>query len=227
MSIFRLTGSLAGAVAITLICCLMAPLMSREADLQLQESNGSVRVCALPSPVKKQEKIKIVPKKIFPASTPRRKKKVKKAFVRPEEIRLTPLKMEAVPLMAAGLPVPLSAPLPAAPAPVKVNALKPGLGVAGVYQLASVDVQPRIKQFRHPLYPSRAKGQGVEGKVVVRCVVTEGGKVKASRILMANPAGYFERAVLKAVKTWTFVPAKLNGETVAVSVDIPLSFTLD
>ncbi len=93
--------------------------------------------------------------------------------------------------------------------------------------MATVDVQPRLRQYRPPLYPPRARGQGVEGKVVVRCVVTAGGRVKEEKIIQANPAGYFEQAALKAVKKWTFVPATLNGEKVPVYVDIPLSFTLD
>ncbi len=223
MSFLRLTGSLISAMGITLICCFMAPLMSQESDLRLPAPLDSIQIFALPSPMKKPAKIKIIPKKIFQASHPRRKKKLKREPIRPQEIRLNQLKMETVPLMAANLP----APLPVVVKPRMVDALKTGPVAGGIYQSGAVDVQPRLKRYRPPLYPPRAKGQRIEGKVVVRCVVSAGGKVNEAKIIKAKPAGYFERAALKAVKNWTFVPAILNGKKVSVYVDIPLSFTLD
>ncbi len=219
----RLTGSLIGAMGVTLIFCMMAPLMSRTSVPQVLETVAPVRIFPLPEPVKVLENQIIIPKKTIPLSGSPRKEKLRKKAVRPENIQLRPLEMETVPLMAATLPTPL----PAAPEPVLTKTMATDPGGADVFQVASVDVQPRLKRYRPPLYPPRARGQGVEGKVVVRCVVSAGGKVKDAKIIKVEPVGYFERAALKAVKKWTFVPAKLNGEKVPVYVDIPLSFTLD
>lgn len=223
MSVMRLTGSVITAMGVTLVFCMMAPLMSRTSGPQVQEILDPVRIFPLPEPMKILEKQIIIPKKIVPISGSPRKEKVKKKAVRPENIQLMPLEMESVPLMAATLPTPL----PAAPDPVLTTTMTTDPGGADVFQVASVDVQPRLKRYRPPLYPPRARGQGVEGKLVVRCVVSAGGKVKDAKIIKVEPRGYFEQAALKAVKKWTFVPAKLNGEKVPVYVDIPLSFTLD
>jgi len=226
MTFFRLTGSLVCAMGITLICCFIAPLMSRESNIGIAEPHAFVQVFSLPSPVKKNEKIKARLQKVLPNSTTPRKKKLKRESVLPQKIQPNPLTMETSPLIAMGL-APLPPPLPAAPRPIKAKPGKTYSRIPGPYLLASVDVQPSLKRYRPPLYPPRAKGQRIEGKVVVRCVVTAGGKVKKPKIINAKPAGYFERAALKAVKKWTFVPAKLGGKKVAVYVDIPLSFTLD
>ena len=141
----------------------------------------------------------------------------------PVDVQLNPLKIESAPLKAATLP----AYLPDALEPAKTKALETNPAAAGIYQVASIDIPPRIKRYYPPLYPPRAKGQGVEGKVVVRCVVSASGRVRDVKIIQAEPAGYFEKTALKSVAKWTFVPAKFKGKKVAVYVDIPLSFSLD
>lgn len=241
MHFLRMTGSLLGALSVTLMFCFMAPLMSKKAGELRSELVLPVQISPLLSPVEKPKQRKIIPKKIFQVSRSLQKRTPVKEIMEPVDIRLNPLKIEAIPLMAATLPAPLPVPLPApqsqslskpSPEPValkpaKTKASKITPAATGIYQVASIDIPPKIKWYNLPLYPPRAKGKGIEGKVVIRCVVSAGGKVRDAKVIQAEPAGYFERAALKSVVKWTFVPAKLKGEKVAVYVDIPLSFSLD
>lgn len=223
MRILHLTGSFLGALGVTLIFCFMAPLMSKTSGDPRPELISPVQISPLLSPVEKSKQRKIIPKKIFQAARPHQKRTPVKEIMEPVDIRLNPLKIEATPVMDATLPTPL----PAAPEPVKANVPETKPAASSIYHVASIDIPPRIKRYSPPLYPPRAKGQGIEGKVVVRCVVSSGGRIRDAKIIQAEPAGYFERAALKSVVKWTFVPAKLKGEKVAVYVDIPLLFSLD
>jgi protein TonB len=217
----RLAGSLAGTLCITLMICLVAPLMSTKQTAAVPTLISPVQLVPLPSPLEKQKNIRIIPKKIHPFSKSPPKKISKREKIESVPIQMNPLKMEVTPTMAATMPMPL------ATEPVKTKAVKTTPGTAGIYDMAMVDSPPRLKHYTPPIYPLRAKGQGIEGKVFVRCVVSVGGKVLNSRILQADPVGYFEKAALKSVKRWTFIPAKIQGKRVAVRVDIPLSFSLD
>jgi len=223
MRILHLTASLLGALGVTLAFCFMAPLMSKTSGEARPELIRPVQISPLLSPVEQPKQRKIIPKKIFQVSRPHQKRTPVREIMEPVDIQLNPLEIEVAPLMAATLPTPL----PAALEPVKTNAPEVNPSSTGIYEVASIDIPPRIKRYSPPLYPARAKGQRIEGKVVVRCVVSAGGKIQDAKVIQAEPAGYFERAALKSVVKWTFVPAKFKGKKVAVYVDIPLSFSLD
>ncbi len=217
----RLAGSLVGTLCITLLICLVAPLMSAEQAAVVPTLISPVQLVPLPAPLEKQKNKRIIPKKILQFSKSLPKKTSTREKIESVPIQMNPLKMEATPTMAATMPLPLAA------EPVKTKAVKTTPGTAGIYDMATVDHPPRLKHYSPPIYPPRAKGQGVEGKVFVRCVVSAGGKVLSTRIIQADPVGYFEKAALRSVKKWTFIPAKIQGKRVAVRVDIPLSFSLD
>ncbi len=221
MPALRLAGSLVGTLCFTLVFCLMAPLMSGKQGAVLPELISPVQLIPLPAASRERQKqIKIFPKTILRLSKSPQRKIPKREKIDPIQIQMNPLKMEETPTMAATMPLAV-----AAPEPVKTNVKTTPGGT--IYDMAEVDTPPRLKYYSPPMYPPRAKGQGVEGRVFVRCAVSAGGKVLNARIIQADPVGYFEKAALKSVKKWTFIPAKFQGKKVAVHVDIPLSFSLD
>lgn len=222
MPALRLTGSLLGTLCFSLVFCLMAPLMSGKPEVVIPALISPVQLVPLAAPLERQKQIRILPKKMLRLSKLPPKKIPKREKIDPIQIQMNPLKMETIPTMAATMPLPA-----AAPEPIKTTAVKTAPGTTGIYDMAVVDSPPRLKHYSPPMYPPRAKGQGVEGKVFVRCAVSAGGKVLNARIIQADPVGYFEKAALKSIKTWTFIPAKFQGKKVAVHVDIPLSFSLD
>lgn len=96
-----------------------------------------------------------------------------------------------------------------------------------VFNAGDVDVPPRIKKYFPPLYPPKARGQRIEGKVMIRALVLPNGLPQKVRVISADPGGYFERAAMDAVWRWTFYPAEEAGEKVKVLVDIPIEFKLN
>lgn len=65
-----------------------------------------------------------------------------------------------------------------------------------------------------PDYPKRALKRGVSGQVTVEFDVDTQGRVVAPRVLSAQPADIFNRAVLQALNEFRFLPLVLNGEAV-------------
>lgn len=88
-----------------------------------------------------------------------------------------------------------------------------------------------------PVYPKELKDKGVTGKVVIKLNVYRDGSVRGAKILRkSNNAATEEEqsranklflgAVVKAVKTWKFEPAKLNGQPITVWHTVTIPFKL-
>lgn len=86
----------------------------------------------------------------------------------------------------------------------------------------SVGVLRRI----HPLYPLIAKKSGWEGTVLVRVTVEKNGR--ASQVDVSRSSGHkvLDDAALKAIKRWTFRPARDGNIPIRSVVVIPLKFSL-
>jgi periplasmic protein TonB len=64
------------------------------------------------------------------------------------------------------------------------------------------DVKP-VKKVR-PKYPREAEDQKIEGRVKVRLKVELDGTVSNVEVLLAEPPGVFDDAVLEAVRQYVF-----------------------
>jgi len=77
--------------------------------------------------------------------------------------------------------------------------------------------KPAVKPVRiagkAPVYPEVAKKARVCGMVIVELLIERDGRVSAARILKPLPFG-LDQAVIDAVKTWRYKPAKQNGRAV-------------
>ena len=69
-----------------------------------------------------------------------------------------------------------------------------------------------------PVYPEKAKKNGISGIVIVEAVIDKTGHVASAEAIKPLPFGV-DAAVLDAVKQWTFRPGTLNGEPVDVIFD--------
>ncbi|WP_462137785.1 energy transducer TonB [Candidatus Mycalebacterium sp.] len=65
-------------------------------------------------------------------------------------------------------------------------------------------------------YPEEALRKGIEGWVLVSFTVSKTGAVKDPRVVKAQPAGFFERAALRAVKRFKYKPKIIGGEAIEV-----------
>ena len=97
----------------------------------------------------------------------------------------------------------------------------------GEWGLGDLD-QPLTPLVRiPPVYPLRAKRQGVEGWVRVKFLVRASGKVTRVEILEAQPEKLFDNSVRRCVLGWHFKPGTVEGEPVAVWAETVIRFKLE
>jgi TonB family protein len=73
-------------------------------------------------------------------------------------------------------------------------------------------------------YPEAARRLNLSGEVVLRIVVEANGAVGRIDVVSAGPAGMTEAAV-DAVRHWTYRPARVAGQPVAVWKLVRVRFT--
>lgn len=90
------------------------------------------------------------------------------------------------------------------------------------HTLTGVGVLRRVS----PLYPLIAKKSGWEGTVLVRVTVEKNGR--ASQVDVSRSSGHnvLDDAALKAIRRWTFRPARDGNIPIRSVVVIPLKFSL-
>jgi protein TonB len=92
-------------------------------------------------------------------------------------------------------------------------------------EFGSTDGPSFLKMIK-PEYPRLARRLGKEGKVVLRLLIDEHGRLVNVEIV--EKAGYgFDEAAIEAVKASSFQPAKLNGISVACKALLPVRFRLE
>jgi protein TonB len=87
------------------------------------------------------------------------------------------------------------------------------------------DLKPPTK-LRHvtPIYPELARRAGVQGVIVLECVIDPSGHVADVKVLRGHPL--LEPAAVDAVRQWIYTPTRLNGVPVAVVLTVTVRFTM-
>ena len=73
-----------------------------------------------------------------------------------------------------------------------------------------------------PVYPPETQTEHIDGVVVVRVTIDEGGSVSRAES-MSGPPALIPRTI-EAVKQWKYRPFLLNGEPVEVETTVEISF---
>ncbi|MBL9201261.1 MAG: TonB family protein [Opitutaceae bacterium] len=84
----------------------------------------------------------------------------------------------------------------------------------------------RIVSNPPPVYPPILRSHRIEGEARISLVVSEEGSTQDVECVEANDRRFGDAAV-EAVKKWRFVPAMWQGKPVAISMQVPIVFTLD
>ena len=84
---------------------------------------------------------------------------------------------------------------------------------------------PILLREEKPKYTSDAMRAKVQGLVTVQAVVEPDGMVRRARVINALHPDLDEQALI-AARRWTFTPARLNGDAVAVVIVLQLEFRL-
>ena len=90
-----------------------------------------------------------------------------------------------------------------------------------------VDQAPRVIKQERPVYPLVARRRNLSGKVTVKFLVDQSGRVVKPKILDAYPQGIFEESVLESISRWQFKPGIYRGKEVATWVVLPIQFRLE
>lgn len=80
--------------------------------------------------------------------------------------------------------------------------------------------------MKNVVYPESAKAEKIQGKVLIKAVVGEDGKVISAELADdGNPV--LAEAAIAAIKETEFIPATKDGKKIKAEVMIPVMFKLD
>ncbi len=82
--------------------------------------------------------------------------------------------------------------------------------------------EPRLIASALPVYPIGARQSGVEGDVVVNTTIDKNGNVVGMRVASGPPL--LRQAALDALRRWKYEPSRLNGQPVAVEMQVTIKF---
>ncbi len=76
-------------------------------------------------------------------------------------------------------------------------------------------------------YPNEALERGLEGRVMLRVLITEGGKAEHVQIYQSSGEPLLDSAALRTAQTFVFSPATLDNRPTKSSVLLPVEFVLE
>lgn len=84
---------------------------------------------------------------------------------------------------------------------------------------------PEVVESVEAVYPEEAKALGIQGEVVLEVDISAEGEVLDARVI--EPAGHgFDEAAVEAVRSFRFLPAEVDGEPAAVTIEYRYRFEL-
>jgi protein TonB len=107
------------------------------------------------------------------------------------------------------------------------GSIGPGVSPAAIYSVNVVEEQPERIGGPVPRYPEVLRQAGIEGEVVVECVVDTLGRVEPGTVrVVSSTHALFEQPARETVGSSVFRPGRLDGRPVRVRVRLPLIFKL-
>lgn len=86
--------------------------------------------------------------------------------------------------------------------------------------------QPYALSAPVPPYPPLARREGTEGKVKLKVLISEEGRVNGVSLFRSSGSPLLDQAALETLEKWRFSPAMENGRRVAAWVVVPVVFSL-
>ncbi len=82
---------------------------------------------------------------------------------------------------------------------------------------------PQVVRSVEPVMPASERRPGLQKTAVIACAIDAKGAVREPYV-QASAGAAFDRSALDAVRRYSFIPAKKNGEPVMVIMDISVNF---
>jgi TonB family protein len=101
---------------------------------------------------------------------------------------------------------------------------------SSVHMIGGDVTAPIVKHRVEPHFPEsarRAMGGGTNVIVIIRCIITREGCVRAVNLLLQSPYPELNGAALQAIAQWTFEPGRLHGVPVDVEFNLTVNFLVD
>jgi TonB family protein len=88
------------------------------------------------------------------------------------------------------------------------------------------DIAPptKIRDVR-PIYPADAKDAGIQGVVILECVIDPNGNVADVKVLRGHPS--LIDAAIQAVRQWQYTTTTFGGKPVSLLMTVTVNFTLE
>jgi TonB family protein len=86
-------------------------------------------------------------------------------------------------------------------------------------------IMPRFASGAHPTYTSKAAAAGIQGTVVISCLVTKDGDTTEITVVKSLEPGLDAEAV-NAARGWRFTPGKRNAKPVPVRLTLEVTFAV-
>ncbi|UVE19444.1 energy transducer TonB [Pseudomonas sp. LS44] len=145
---------------------------------------------------------------------------VEELAVKPPPKPLPKLKPKPVP------PPPKAAPKPVEPAPAAKEVAAPTPPPPAAVPVTPPTANAGYLRNPAPEYPSLAQRRGWEGTVLLRVHVLANGKPSEIQLQTSSGRESLDEAAVRAVKRWSFVPAKRGDVAQDGWVSVPIDFRL-
>ncbi len=94
------------------------------------------------------------------------------------------------------------------------------------FSSGDLDQPPRPASRMPPRYPPSLKQKRIEGRVIVRAVVSESGLVGEVSVKESSGHPAMDRAAMNAIRNWRYRPAIKGGRKVRAPIIQPFNFKL-
>lgn len=199
------------------ILFLMLPILIHPSS---PTDNGAERIDAIEVIRLRQEEPPVRKKREKPPEPPEEKPEPRKDIVATQPVKTPKLT----------LPFELNTRLPQVAADFQLPAadsIRFGHSIDGSVGMHELDAPLTPVSRIPPVYPLRARRNGIEGWVRVAFEVETTGHINNIRILEADPAGVFEKSVMACVKRWRFNPGTVEGIPVRAGMETTVRFELE
>lgn len=115
-----------------------------------------------------------------------------------------------------------------APSSSSVVAQEAAAAVAAVPKPHAAETNTAARYLYHPppQYPMQARRRGLEGRVILRVEILQGGDTGRIEVRQSSGHDVLDQAAIEAVSGWRYAPARMAGAAVSAWEEVPIRFSL-